>query len=400
MVKYILKIAVTTAIAVGMTACGGSEHAEHDHDHEHSHAEEAHAHDHNGHDHEHGEEADAHGHGHGDEIKMEPEVAERFGVTVERVSLKPFSEVVKVSGQILPAAGDRSAVSATSSGIFKLKDGITVGSQVSAGQAIGTISARGLQGGDAVEAARVELEAAEAELKRLEPLVADGIVSRKEYNEALARVKAARAAYNGGGKAASGTVVATAGGVVTELAATSGEYVETGQLIAVVAQNRNLTLRADLPRRYYSFLPHISTANFRPDYSTEVLTLASLDGRLLSREASNTGAYIPVYFTFSNRGGVVPGAAAEVYLVGSEKAEALTVPVSAIVEIQGKQYVYTRVHDDAYAKNAVTIGGSDGVNVEILSGLKPGDTVVATGARVVQMAESANVAPPGHSHNH
>lgn len=384
--KILYRLTLAVAVTFAMTGCGHDHADEHDHDDEHDHEAELHE--------------DNHGHKHGDEITLNPDAAKRFGVKVETIAPGEFVEVVKVSGQIMPSSGDRGVVSATTSGIFTLRPGLTVGSQVSPGASIGHISAEGITGGDPNVVARMEVESARRELERIMPLYKEGIVSQKDYYDAEARVRNAEAAYSA--PAESGAATSRVGGIITELAVSNGEYVEAGQLLAVVSQNTRMTLRADMPQRYYTFLPHITGANFRPDYLDYALKLSDMGGQKVSgpSSAGATGGYIPVYFSFDNKAGVVPGAYAEVFLIGNRKAEALTVPLTAIVENQGNKYVYTRVHDNAYMKHLVTTGGDDGINVEILSGLTPGDQVVTEGARVVSMAETSSVAPPGHSHNH
>lgn len=74
-------------------------------------------------------------------------------------------------------------------------------------------------------------------------------------------------------------------------------------------------------------------------------------------------------------------------------------PVSALTEDQGVFYVYLKLDENCYRRQEVSTGESDGDNIEILSGLKPGDTVVTKGAIHVKLA-SAGKAIPGHTHNH
>ena len=87
-------------------ACGPDhDHAAHDHETEagHSHEAELAGHEaalHAGHDH--GEENA----GHSDEIVISPEKAEAIGIVTETVSPGKFREIIRTSGEILPAAGD------------------------------------------------------------------------------------------------------------------------------------------------------------------------------------------------------------------------------------------------------------------------------------------------------
>ena len=162
-----------------------------------------------------------------------------------------------------------------------------------------------------------------------------------------------------------------------------------------------LTLRADLPQKYARQLADISTANFRISYSDSVMSLADLNGKRISSAsvAVNPG-YIPVYFSFDNNGTVLPGSYAEVYLIGARKENVLVVPVASVVEQQGRHFVYVKIDDHGYEKRPVVLGRDNGTDVEILSGLHSGDCVVVKGSIFVKLAETSNVVPEGHSHNH
>lgn len=348
------------------------------------------------HHHDHGSHA-----GQSDEIVLKPSDAKRFGVYSKMVKPQPFNEVLKVSGQIVSAPNDQSVVSASSSGIVSYTSGIVEGKKVSTGTAVASISAKGMVGGDANEAALIAYEAAKRELDRITPLHEEGIVSTKDYNAAKQTYEQAKAAYSGNSTGSTATASTT--GVVTRLIVKQGEYVEAGQPIAVISGNTRLTLRADLPERYYNFLTTITTANFRASYSDEIISLDDVNGKLVSSSAvaaSDQPGYIPVYFTFDNNGMAVPGAFVEVYLIGSTRQGAIVLPIDAVTEQQGKHYVYVKLDDECYEKRMVTLGHSNGKEVEILSGLTRKDEVVSHGAVIVKLAEASGVVPEGHSHNH
>lgn len=348
------------------------------------------------HHHDHGSHA-----GQSDEIVLKPSDAKRFGVYSKMVKPQQFNEILKVSGQIVSAPNDQSVVSASSSGIVSYTSGIVEGKKVSIGTAVASISAKGMVGGDANEAALIAYEAAKRELDRITPLHEEGIVSTKDYNAAKQTYEQAKAAYSGNSTGSTATASTT--GVVTRLIVKQGEYVEAGQPIAVISGNTRLTLRADLPERYYNFLPTITTANFRASFSDEIISLDDVNGKLVSSSAvaaSDQPGYIPVYFTFDNNGMAVPGAFVEVYLIGSTRQGAIVLPIDAVTEQQGKHYVYVKLDDECYEKRMVTLGHSNGKEVEILSGLTRKDEVVSHGAVIVKLAEASGVVPEGHSHNH
>lgn len=353
-----------------------------------------------GHGHEDAEVKKTETHAHGaDEIILAPEAAEHFGVLSEVITPSPFNEVITVSGEIASAPEDMAYIAAKSAGIVNLAPGMVVGKQVSAGTRIASISSKGIAGGDVNAAAAADVAAAKKEVDRLRPLYEERIITQKEYNAAVAAYDKARAMYSG---SASGSVASSPiSGVITAINAGQGAFVNTGDIIATVSHDMRLTLRADLPQKYARQLADISTANFRISYSDSVMSLADLNGKRISSAsvAVNPG-YIPVYFSFDNNGAVLPGSYAEVYLIGARKENVLVVPVASVVEQQGRHFVYVKIDDHGYEKRPVVLGRDNGTDVEILSGLHSGDCVVVKGSIFVKLAETSNVVPEGHSHNH
>ncbi len=398
-------------LAFLLGACGNHEghNHEHDgHDHEaegHNHQEEA-AHGHEDHEHEgHNHEAEAESHaGHSDEIILSKEKAAAAGVTAEVVQPGTFYNVITTSGHILAAQGDETVVTANVAGIVSFDRPVTEGMQVSKNGTLFTLVSEHLQDGDPVKRARIAYETAKEELERAEKLVGQKIVSQKDFNSIKERYENARIAYealapNAGQEGVA--IKAPIGGYLKSCLVKEGDYVSVGQPVASITQNRKLYLRADVSERYYGVLSTIRSANFKPSYSEETFSLKELDGRLLSygKATDNAAYYIPVTFEFANRGNIVPGAFAEVYLLSDERQNVISLPVSAITEEQGLNFVYIQLDETCYKKQEVTLGCTDGNRVEITSGLKGGESVVTQGAIHVKLASASN-AIPAHSHSH
>lgn len=328
-------------------------------------------------------------------------MAERFGVKTAKVVPAPFCQVLKVSGRIISGSQGAAVVSAPTSGIVSFPASINVGASVKAGQTVATVNPGAVSGGNPDKAAKIALDAAKRELDRITPLYKDRIVTTRDYNAALQAYESAKAAYSS--NAASGRATSPSAGVITAINVERGQYVEAGTPIATVADNRRLTLRADVPQRSYSFVQSVSSANMVLPYSSTTVSLADHGGVRLSSVPAGSEqvpGYIPVYFTFNNDGSVVSGTGVEVFLLGSERPDVISVPVTSLSEQQGNFYVYVKIDHEGYEKRLVRTGSRDGNNVEILSGLKPGDEVVTEGTVTVRLAENSGVIPEGHSHNH
>ncbi len=67
---------------------------------------------------------------------------------------------------------------------------------------------------------------------------------------------------------------------------------------------------------------------------------------------------------------------AEVTFVTDEVSEVLYIPVRAVTQENGADYVKVREEDGAIVKKKVTTGFTDGINTEIREGLSEGETVL------------------------
>lgn len=427
---------LAAALAVfALSSCGsGGQGAEsndaHEHESEHVHEDHAHAgHAHEAHTHEaHAHEAHTHEahaghahnhdtHGHESEthapgiIEFSPEQAEAAGLLTETVKAGPFSQATKVSGEILPAQGDETTIVATTAGILTFSNGLTAktsailpGAAVRAGSALAWISARNISDGDPALITRAALDAAAKEYERAKALIESGAISRKEYEQAELAYINAQAAYKPyeGRTAEAGVAVKTGlTGYIKEIYVNEGDYVNAGQPLFTITQNRRLQLRADVPQKHYAALRNLSGANFRPSYSDETYSIKALGGRLVSTGRSSGGTfYIPAIFEFANTGDFVPGSYSDIYLIGAAEEGIFSVPETALLEEQGVYSVFIKICDEEYRKQEVHIGRTDGIRREILSGLSEGDEVVTSGTGQVRLASMSGVIPEGHSHNH
>ena len=381
----------------------------HNHDaHEgHNHAEEVHNHDahaHEGHNHD-AHEGHDHGHDHGsnpDEIILAPHKAKAAGVASMEIQPKSFRQVIKASGEVQAAQGNESTIVANVSGIVSFQRSVTEGMQVGKGATIMTISASKLQDGDPAERARIAYEAAKVDFDRASRLVESQIVSQKEFNAIKEKYENARIAYEALSKnQTKGGVAVSApmGGYIKNLLVKEGDYVSVGQPLATVTQNNRLFLRADVSERYYKYLNNITSANFKTPYDNQVYELEALNGKLLSYGKSAGSFYVPVTFSFDNKGEIIPGSFVEIYLLSKDMENSIVLPVEALTEEQGLYFIYIQKCEESYKKQEVKLGASNGKEVQILSGVQPGDKVVVKGAYHVKLASASN-ALPAHSHEH
>ena len=370
-------------------------HEGHDHDHHVHEAHDHHEHEHHDHDDTHGHEAEPEG-----VITLDPHVAQRFGLATAKAQRRLMASGVNASATVAVSDLATSIVTAPVAGVVTLSPGISVGAEVSRGASVASVKAGVITGGDPQRMAKVDLDASKAEFDRVAALYADRLVTLAEYNAARAALNRASAAYSA--PAASGRASAPAPGIITALNVRSGEAVEAGQTLAVISSGNDLILTALMPAADFARLGMPSDARVSLPYASRVFLVSEQGGRPVASNAAAAaaGGYVPVSFRIPATSGVLPGSAVDVFLIGSSGRDALAVPDKALVEQQGSFSVYVRLDDDCYLQKPLTLGSSDGLFTEVLSGLDEGDDVVVDGVTAVRLASMSGNVPEGHSHSH
>jgi membrane fusion protein, heavy metal efflux system len=344
----------------------------------------------------------------GNEISYLKEQAWKTDFANEAVRRQPFYNIIKTTGQIMPAQGDEVVLTAPASGIVSFtSSGLVAGKAVAAGQALFTIKGGALAEDNVnlrLGQARGRLQKAKADYDRASELVKDQIIARKEfetialeYQNARREHQALAANFRSGGI----QVKTPQRGFIRDLQVAAGAFVEAGKPIATVAQNRNLMLRADVPQQYFGQLKTITSANFRTSADNRVYELSEVNGRLVSfgRSAVAGSYYTPVYFEIQNQPQFIPGAFVEVFLKASPSGDALVIPASALLEEQGAFYVYVQTAGETFEKREVRLGASDAARVQVLSGVQEGERVVTKGAYQIKLATLSGTMP-AHGHEH
>jgi RND family efflux transporter MFP subunit len=380
----------------------------HKHTHEgHSH-DEAHEHEHE-YEHEHEHEHESHEGATGsDAIHFAEEQQEKIAFSVEHPLIEPFGQVIKTTARVQSSPTNEAIVSARVSGIVLFQGGdLTEGQNVKAGQSLFSISGAGLTEKNAnvrFTEAQTNYTKTEADYKRAQELVKDKIISEKDFLQVKTNYETAKAVYdnlfqnfNKGGQ----TISAPFAGFIKQILVENGRFVEEGSPLAIVSKNNTLILTADVSPKYAALLPQLVSATIRGGDKT-VYSLKDLNGKVLSfgKSVNEDNFLIPVSLQIENKAGFLPGSFVELWLKTQKGNPVMTIPVSALTEEQGSFFVYVQHNPETFEKQEVTIGVTDGIRTEILSGLDEEDQVVTKGAISVKLAQSAGTLDPHAGHVH
>jgi len=324
------------------------------------------------------------------------------------VKKQPFTEIIKTTGQILSTHEDEVIITAKSSGIITFgKNKKLIGSAVDSGETVFIISGAGLTE-DNLDAkykeAKNNYEKSKIDFERAKGLLENNIISQKRFQETQLRYKNAQTTFNtieknytaGGHK-----ITSPIHGFIKNVMISEGEYVEIGQSIASVSQNLKLILKAEVPQKYFSKLNNITSANFVTAYDSKIYSTDSLNGKLISygKSTVNNAYYIPVNFEINNNGEIIPGSFVEILLKTNVIKEALVIPYSALIEEQGNYFAYVQTSGEGFQKRKLEIGANDGMNVQVLAGIKEGERVVIKGGYQIKLATMSGKMP-AHGHEH
>jgi membrane fusion protein (multidrug efflux system) len=157
----------------------------------------------------------------------------------------------------------------------------------------------------------------------------------------------------------------------------SGAYITPSTVIATLYNNSPVKIEFAIPSRYS---PLISTGkNIR--FTIENDTARVFDGAVYAIEPrinEETRTLKLRALADNSKGMLIPGQFVKVDLILDSKTNALMVPTQAVIPGQTGQKVFVARSGKA-SEVIVETGVRTNLNIEILSGLQPGDTVITTG---------------------
>lgn len=395
------------AFAVLLAACHNnqehqsSDNHDHstDHDHtastEHTHGPSCDQTDTNEPEHEHGQ-ANDHEHEHEHEL---------YGVI--KIAHTHFGDVIRAGGELLPTPKNDQIVVASRDGlVFFAQSKMQEGTTIKANQQLFTLTSGSLINNNLeVEflQAKAEFEKAKTDFERAQKLVADTIISDNDFLNLKLAYENSQLTYNNVRRNYSvgkQQIVAPTSGFVKRIYVAEGEYVQAGDALMVISDNKRLTLKAEIPQSALHKMHTIQSAKFYTPYNKKVYSTASLNGELVSwgKSAAENSFYIPIFFEIDNKGDLIPGTFVDIYLKTKTDANSVAIPKTAIMEEFGNYYVYVDCHEE-WEKRYVTIDGTDGELTKITDGLAIGELIATKNVSRIKLSLMSGDLP-AHAHAH
>jgi RND family efflux transporter MFP subunit len=309
--------------------------------------------------------------------KMEAEsrndVLSAIPVSVVNVNLQNLSDTQYLSGTI-EGDNDVAIISETQGRVTGAM--ADVGDRVRAGSIIVTVDDELKQA--ALSTAEVNYQKAQKDLERFEALVKQEAATDQQVEASRLACKAAEAQFITARREFRDTKISTPiAGVITSRHAEVGTYIQKGMTVANVIDVSRLKVKLNVAEHDAFRMKAGDTV----DVTTSVYPGVSFVGTIHTISAKGDDAHTyPVEVVLNNskdhplRGGMF----ATVVINPRSSDKVLTIPRGALLGSLKKPQVYVISAGVAHLRD-ITAGPEVGTDVEILSGLREGETIVVNG---------------------
>jgi multidrug efflux system membrane fusion protein len=309
-------------------------------------------------------------------VRVSPALTQDVAYEIKALGSLEAEEMVQVTAEVEGAVGD-----------VRFHEGDRVGT----GTVLATIDPQRYrvehQRAEAnLRKAQADVERARSDLARREQLAAEKLVAPEELQRARTEMDrlAAEAASAAAAREiarqnmARAAVRAPRAGVINTKTVETGQFVRTGTVLATLVDTSRLRLRFKVSeaeslraRDGQTLTFHVGALGGKP-FTATVYHVSDM--------ADPSTRQVEVLAWVKNPGLLKPGFFAEVNLASETKQAAVVVPESA-VQASERGFVVYAVQDNKARARQVQVGLRTGTGlVEIVSGLKPGETVVVEGS--------------------
>lgn len=338
---------------------------------------------------------------------------------IEAVQPRPVRASITAPATVRASAEGEFLLTAPEPGQIRATEGFPVlGQRVERGQVLATLVPRLGTGTDSASlqaelvASRSAAALARAEAERVQRLFAIQAVAGQRVVAAQGALEVARAnlaaaerrsAQLGGASSGGVPLRAPIAGTLAQVHVANGAAVDAGDTLFHIVDRTEAWLEVHVSEADAARLSDPRGAAFDLQGLPEPVEVVVGDnGRLVGvgSVVDPESRSIPVVFALSDPDPrIVLNQTVHARVFTGEQREALTVPVTAVIEDGGQQVVYVMGGGESFSRVPVRTGVRDGDRVEVTAGLAAGDRVVAVGAMDVRLA-AATPEAMGHGHAH
>ncbi|MCS0403241.1 efflux RND transporter periplasmic adaptor subunit [Vibrio diabolicus] len=230
--------------------------------------------------------------------------------------------------------------------------------------------------------ARANFALADVQYKRYQKLRKDQVVSEQDFDEAKANHNSAKAQWNQAKANLRYTkLVAPYDGTISYIPAENHEYVAAKEGVMNIQSNQLLKVIFQVPDYLLNRYTQGSDVSARMVFDAFPEQSFDLTFQEIDTEADpKTGSYkVTMVMERPSEIGLLPGMSGNTYLL-SKNAGATKIPNSALLEENGKTYVWRVDEQGIVSKAAIEMNDKN----QVLAGLNDGDQIIISGVSVIE----------------
>jgi membrane fusion protein, multidrug efflux system len=270
--------------------------------------------------------------------------------------------------------------------------GAEEGQSVKTGQELVRVDKRTLE--NALQQAQVSLGIAQTNYDRNKPLAEKGLVSTEEFDKFRAALAVAQTNLAGAKLTLEkSTVNAPCSGVLNRRYIEVGEYVMPGQKLADIVDVSKVKVVVDVPEKDITFLSVGSLMGIMLGTTEDSIVPGTVSYRSVVADPATRTYRVEV--TADNKDQkLLPGMIVRMVLLRRMIQNAISVPLFAVIPREGRTVVYIAEGKRAVERE-VTLGPTDGHDIQILTGVKAGENLVVEGQRQLKDGQLLNIVKSG-----
>ena len=240
-----------------------------------------------------------------------------------------------------------------------------------------------------VAQAAAQMHKLENNYRRAQQLVEQRMISANDVDQIKYDLENARAVYRAASLELSyTTITAPISGVVASRSIKSGNFVQINSPIIRIVDASRLEATLNVPEREIAKLKPGQAVGLAVDALPGKQFTGTVD-RVAPVVDNGTGTF-RVVASFPGDGELQPGMFSRLNINYDQRADALVVPRTALLEDGGEPAVYV-VRDGKAQRTVLKLGYNDARWVEVREGLKPGEQVVIAGKAALREGSAVQV---------
>ena len=243
------------------------------------------------------------------------------------------------------------------------------------------------------ESAKAQVGRDQIEFDRMTNLAKENAATQRDLDNATSQLAISKARLEGiRARLERTSILAPSSGILNDLLVEEGEYVDPGNPVAQVVDTDTVKVVVEIPERDIAFFSVGSTAEIFANTKGQTESLVGTI-TFISELADPRTRSTRTEITLNNEQRLLrSGQIVKVRLTRRILNDAIMIPLLAVIPMEDSKAVYV-VNSSQAMRRDVEIDVIKGDQVQITSGLEPGDKLIIAGHRFVAPGQKVNIVP-------